>query len=73
MRYALLDCDEETAVSDHERERREAQCAAILDRLRARCMPADTQRLLPARAARPVRCREGGDIIVTDGPAAQTS
>jgi len=31
-------------------------------------MPAATQRLLP-RAA---RCWRGGDIIITDGPAAQT-
>jgi hypothetical protein len=33
---------------------------------------ADTQRLLPTRAARAVRCWDGGDIIViTDGPAAR--
>ena len=73
MRYALLIyCDEETAVSDHERERREEQFTAILDGLRARGVLADTQRLLSARAARIVRCWDGGDIIVTDGPAAQT-
>jgi hypothetical protein len=73
MRYALLIyCDEDTTVSDRERERREEQLTAILDGLRARGVLADTQRLLSARAARVVRCRDGGDIIITDGPAAQT-
>jgi hypothetical protein len=73
MRYALLIyCDEETAASNPERVRREEQLTAILDGLRARRVLADTQRLQPARAARNVRCWDGGDIIVTDGPAAQT-
>ena len=73
MRYALLIyCDDETAVSDRERERREEQFTAILDGLRARGVLADTQRLLPGCAARIVRCWGGGDIIVTDGPAART-
>ena len=73
MRYALLIYrDEETAVSDRERERLEEQFTAILDGLRARGVLADTQRLLPAHAARIVRCWDGGDIIVTDGRAAQT-
>jgi len=35
-------------------------------------MLAASARLRPARAARIVRCWDGGDIIVTDGPAAQT-
>jgi hypothetical protein len=53
MRYALLIyCDDETAASDPERERREEQLTAILDRLRAHGVLAGTQRLLPARAAR---------------------
>ena len=43
----------------------------ILDGLRARGVLADTQRLLPARSARIVRCWDGGDII-TDGPAGQS-
>jgi hypothetical protein len=72
MRYALLIyCNEETAVSDRERERREEQLTTVLSGLRARGVLTDTQRLLPARAARTVRCWDGGDIIVTDGPAAQ--
>jgi hypothetical protein len=74
MRYALLIyCDEDAAVSDGERQRREEQFTAILDGLRARGVLADAQRLLPARAARSVRCWDGGDIIITDGPAARTT
>jgi hypothetical protein len=74
MRYALLIyCHEDTAVSDHEREPREEQLTAILGGLRARGLLADTARLRPARAARTVRCWDGGDIIITDGPAAQTT
>jgi hypothetical protein len=73
MHYALLIYyDEEAAVSDREREHRAEQLTAVLDGLRARGVLAATQRLPPARAARSVRCWDGGDIIVTDGPAAQT-
>ena len=74
MRYALLIyCDEESSVGDRERERREEQFTAVLDGLRARGVLADNQHLPSARAARIVRCWDGGDIIVTDGPAAQTT
>jgi hypothetical protein len=45
---------------------------AILGRLRARAVLADAQRLLPSHAAHIVRCWDGGDIIITDGPPAQT-
>jgi hypothetical protein len=72
MRYALLIYyDEDTPVSNREKERREKQCTAVLDGLRARGALADIHRLRPARAARIVRCWDGGDII-TDRPAAQT-
>ena len=74
MRYALLIyCDEETAVSDREKEGREEQLTTVLGELQARGVLADTQRLPPAPVARTVRCWDGGDIIVTDGPAAQTT
>jgi hypothetical protein len=74
MRYALLIyCREDTLVSDRERQRREEQCTAVLDGLRARGVRANTQRLRPAHAARTVRCWDGGDITITDGPAAQTT
>jgi hypothetical protein len=72
MRYALLIYSpaDETA-SGRERLRGEERFTAILAELRARGVLADSQRLLPARVARVVRCWDGGDIIVTDGPAAR--
>lgn len=70
MRYALLIYrDEETAVSDRERQHREEQFTETLDGPRGRGALADTQQLLPARAARLVRCWDGGDIIVTGSSA----
>ena len=72
MRYALLIYnDEDTAASDDDKERREGQLAAVLAGLRARGTLAASQRLRPAHAARVVRCWDGGDITITDGPAAQ--
>lgn len=69
MRYALLiHCDQDAAVSDREREHREKQFTAMLDELQAAGVLADSQRLRPARAALIVRCWDGGDIFVTDGP-----
>jgi hypothetical protein len=51
VRYALLiHCDEETAVGDRERERREEQFTTILERPRARGVIADARWLLPIRA-----------------------
>ena len=74
MRYALIIYrDEEAAVSDPEKERREERLTTVLGELQARGVLADTQRLPPARATRTVRCWDGGDIIVTDAPAAQTT
>jgi hypothetical protein len=73
MRYALLIyCHEDALVSDRERQRREEQFIAAFNELPARGVLADTQRLLSARAARTVRCWDGGDITITDGPAART-
>src|SRR5262252_4504790 len=73
MRYALLIfCHEDTLVSDRERQRREEQFTAVFNALPARGVRANTQGLRSARAARTVRCWDGGDITITDGPAAQT-
>ena len=72
MRYALLIyCDEDAAISDSEREHRGKHFTSVIDELRTVGVVADSQRLQPARAARIVRCWEGGDIFVTDGPVAQ--
>lgn len=73
MHYALLIyCREDTPAGDGDSRCREEQFTAILDRLRARGVQADSQLLLPSHAARVVRCWDGGDIIITGGPAAQT-
>ena len=72
MRYALLIyCGEDTTDCHGERMNPEHQITATPGRPRAPDGLADSLRLLPARAARTVRCWDGGDIIVTDGPAAQ--
>lgn len=73
MRYALLIyCNEDAADCDRESMSRKNQTTAILDGLRERGVLADSLRLLPARAARVVRCWDGGDVIISDGPATQT-
>jgi hypothetical protein len=72
MRYALLICyDESAPVSGEEKSRREAQFIAIRDRMHARAMLAGSHRLQPARTARTVRCWDGGDVVITEGPFAQ--
>jgi len=69
MRYALLiHYDEDAAVSDREREHRQKGFTSTLDELQAVGVLADSQQLQPARAARIVRCWDGGDIFVADGP-----
>ena len=73
MRYALLICcDQSAAVGDGERSRREAHLIAIRDRMQARGVLAGSHRLQPAQAARTVRCWDGGDVVITEGPFAQT-
>ena len=72
MRYALLICfDEYAAVSDEEKSRREAQFIAIRDRLQARGVLAGSHRLQPTETGRTVRCWDGGDVVITEGPFAQ--
>ena len=73
MRYALLICyDESAAVSGEEKSRREAQLIAIQDRMQARAVLAGSYRLQPAPTARTVRCWDGGDVVITKGPFAET-
>ena len=70
MRYVLLIyCGEGEVISDRDRAGREEQFEEILDGLRERGVLAASQRLRPARATRVVRCWDGGDVIVTNGPA----
>jgi hypothetical protein len=72
MRYALVVSHDETAeISEEERSRRDAAFTSFQDELRARGVLAGGARLWPADTAATVRCWDGGDVIVTDGPAAR--
>jgi len=73
MYYALLIYyDQDAAVSPGESSRRQARFAAIRDWLQASGVLAGSQQLQPGRAAHTVRCWDGGDIMIADGPAAPT-
>ena len=73
MRYALLVCaDDSVAVSDEERARREAAFTRFRDEMRERGVLDIGERLHRAETATTVRCWEGGDIEINDGPFAET-
>jgi hypothetical protein len=73
MRYAMLVCaDESAAVSDGERARREAAFIRFLDKMRDRGVLRSGERLHRAEMATTVRCWDGGDVVVGDGPFAET-
>jgi len=73
MRYALLVCaDESAAVSDEERARREAAFTRFGDEMRERGVLHAGERLHRAETAATVRCWDGGDVVIADGPFAQT-
>ena len=69
MRYALLIRDDgSAAVSPQERSRRAAGLAAFQGELQERGALVGSEQLHPAETAATVRCWDGGDIVVTDGP-----
>ena len=73
MRYALLMCADESAVISHEeRSRRVAACASFQDQMRERGVLLASEQLDPTQTATTVRCWDGGDIMVSDGPFAET-
>jgi hypothetical protein len=73
MRYALLVCaDESAAVSDEERARREAAFNGFRDQMRARGVLEVGERLHGVETATTVRCWDGGDIMIANGPFAET-
>jgi hypothetical protein len=73
MRYAMLVCADESArVSDQERARRKAAFIRFLDEMRERGTLHAGERLHRAEAATTVRCWEGGDVVIADGPFAET-
>ena len=73
MRYALLVCtDERAEVSDGERSRRAAAGAAFSDEMRERGVLLAGEPLHSTETAITVRCWDGGDIVIADGPCAET-
>jgi hypothetical protein len=73
MRYALLICnDESAAISEEERSRRDAAFIAFQNEMRARGALAGSERLAATETAATVRCWDGGDVVVADGPFAET-
>lgn len=74
MRYALLMCADESAVISHEeRSRRVAAHAAFQDQMRERGVLLASEQLHPTQTATTVRCWDGGDIMISDGPFAETN
>ena len=73
MRYALLIChDESAAISEEERSRRDAAFIAFQDQMRARGVLVGGEQLAATETATTVRCWHGGDVVVADGPFAET-
>jgi hypothetical protein len=74
MRYALLTCtDESAAISDEERSRRAVALTSFEDEMRERGVLLASEYLHATETATTVRCWDGGDVIITDGPFAATS
>jgi hypothetical protein len=70
MRYALLVSYDDTAeISAAERSRRAAGLASASARLRSDSSFGDGLWLQPASTGATVRCWDGGDVMVSPGPA----
>jgi hypothetical protein len=73
MRYALLTCTDESAViSDEERSRRARALASFEDQMCEQGVLLASEHLHPTETAATVRCWDGGDVIIADGPFAGT-
>jgi hypothetical protein len=71
MRYALLvGHDEAAMISTEERSRRTAALSSFAEQMRATGVLTGGERLQPADTAVTVRCWDGADVIVSDGPLA---
>jgi hypothetical protein len=66
----LLGHDEAAAISTEERSRRNAALSSFAEQMRATGVLAGGERLQPADTAVTVRCWDGADVIVSDGPLA---
>ncbi|HME63893.1 MAG TPA: YciI family protein [Streptosporangiaceae bacterium] len=73
MRYALLICtDESAAVGAGERARRAAALDAFTERMSTCGTMLAGEQLHGTETAAAVRCWDGGDVMITEGPFAQT-
>ena len=73
MRYAMLICvDENAEVSMQERAQRVAAFASLQEEMRTSGMLLASERLHPTDTATTVRCWNGGDVVIADGPFAET-
>ena len=72
MRYALLMCtDESAAVGVEERARRAAALEEFTDQMTACGTLLASEQLHRTETATRVRCWDGGDVMLTDGPFAE--
>jgi hypothetical protein len=72
MRYALLVCSDESAVSSpEESSERLAGYRSFVEEIRARGVLLSAERLRPTWSATTVRVRNG-DVVIADGPFAET-
>jgi hypothetical protein len=73
MRYALLmRTDESAAVGAGERARRAAALEVFTDQVTVRGTLLASEQLHRTETATRVRCWDGGDVMITDGPFADT-
>jgi hypothetical protein len=73
MRYALLmRTDESAAVGTEERARRAAALEEFTDQMIVRGTLLASEQLHRTETATRVRCWDGGDVMITDGPFADT-
>ena|SRR3974390_80882 len=73
MRYALMMCtDESAAIGAEERARRAAALDSFTDQMAARGTLLAIEQLHGTETAATVRCWDGGDVMITDGPFAET-
>jgi hypothetical protein len=73
MRYAMFICaDENAEVSSQERARRVAAFASLQEEMQTSGVLLASERLHPTDTATTVRCWDGGDLVIADGPFAET-
>jgi hypothetical protein len=74
MRYALLMCtDESAAIGAGERARRAAALEVFTDQMTARGTLLTSEQLHRTETATRVRCWDGGDVMISEGPFTETT